>query len=45
MDVSILHGIPAIGTKFKAPEQLGPHGQFHPAPGTVTGKATFRFSK
>ena len=41
-DVSILHGIPAIGTKFKAPEQLGPQGQFNPAPGTVIGKATFR---
>ncbi len=44
-DFSVLHGIPAIGTKFKAPEQLGPHSQFNPAPGVVTGKVTFRFGK
>ncbi len=44
-DLSILHGIPAIGTKFKAPEQLGPQSQLNPAPGTVAGSATFRFSK
>jgi hypothetical protein len=44
-DFSMLHGIPAIGTKFKAPEQLGPQSQFNPAPGVVTGKATFRFKR
>lgn len=44
-DFSILHGIPAIGTKFKSPEQLGPQSQFNPAPGVVTGKVTFRFRK
>ena len=44
-DLSILHGIPAIGTKFKSPDQLGPQSQFNPAPGTVTGRATFRFRK
>jgi hypothetical protein len=42
-DISILHGIPAIGTKFKAPEQLGPQSQLNPAPGVVTGKVTFLF--
>ena len=34
-DLSILHGIPAIGTKFKPPEALGPQSQFNPAPGIV----------
>lgn len=42
-DISILHGIPAIGTKFKPPEALGPQSQLNPAPGVVTGKASFRF--
>ena len=42
-DLSILHGIPAIGTKFKAPEKLGPQSQFNPAPGVVEAKVTFRF--
>ncbi len=44
-DFSILHGIPAIGTKFKGPEMLGPQSQFNPAPGLVKGKVTFRFEK
>ena len=41
-DLSILHGIPAIGTKFKKPDQLGPQSQLNPAPGPVTGRVTFR---
>ncbi|MES2474520.1 MAG: glycoside hydrolase family 2 TIM barrel-domain containing protein [Verrucomicrobiota bacterium] len=43
-DLSLLHGIPAIGTKFHAPESLGPQSQFNPAPGIVAGKVTFRFN-
>lgn len=42
---SILHAIPAIGNKFDAPEVLGPQSVPHPAPGVVTGKVTFGFSK
>ncbi len=43
-DVSVLHAIPAIGTKFKAPEQLGPSGQLNPAPGKVAGGVRFYFT-
>lgn len=42
-DVSILHAVPAIGTKFKKPDQLGPSGQLNPAPGKVEGGVRFRF--
>jgi hypothetical protein len=42
---SILHAIPAIGNKFDPPEVLGPQSAPHPAPGVVTGKVTFGFSR
>jgi hypothetical protein len=42
---SILHAIPAIGNKFQQPEVLGPQSAPHPAPGVVTGKVSFWFSK
>ena len=42
---SILHAIPAIGNKFQRPEVLGPQSEPHPAPGVVTGKVSFWFSK
>jgi hypothetical protein len=42
---SILHAIPAIGTKFDPPEMLGPQSSPQPAPGVVTGKVTFGFTR
>jgi hypothetical protein len=44
-DFSVMHAIPAIGTKFAAPEDLGPQSVPQPAPGVVTGEVEFRFAK
>lgn len=47
-DISILHAIPAIGTKFSTPESSGPQGarnEFYPNPNTepLKGRLFFRF--
>jgi hypothetical protein len=41
-DLTFLHAIPAIGTKFSTPEASGPHG--HPAKATGEYKGTLSFS-
>ncbi|MHC4517416.1 MAG: glycoside hydrolase family 2 TIM barrel-domain containing protein [Planctomycetota bacterium] len=41
--IALLHGIPAIGTKFQRPEALGPESQKNRAGGTYRGKVWFRF--
>jgi hypothetical protein len=41
--IALLHGIPAIGTKFKEPEQLGPESRQNHASGTYRGTVWLRF--
>jgi hypothetical protein len=41
--LSILHGIPAIGTKFNAADRHGPQSQPNPANGPYRGTLWFRF--
>ena len=41
--ISFLHGIPAIGTKFKKPEVLGPQSAKNKASGNYRGTVYFRF--
>jgi len=41
--IALLHGIPAIGTKFDKPETLGPESQKNTASGTYRGKVWFHF--
>lgn len=41
--ISLLHGIPAMGTKFDAAEKLGPQSQLNQAHGTYQGIVWFRF--
>ena len=41
--IALLHGIPAIGTKFLAPEQLGPQGQKNQASGKYNGTVYIKF--
>ncbi len=41
--IALLHGIPAIGTKFQKPDRLGPAGQANTASGTYRGKVWFHF--
>lgn len=43
--IALLHGIPAIGTKFQKPEALGPESQKNKATGTYRGKVWFRFGE
>jgi hypothetical protein len=43
--IALLHGIPAIGTKFQKPEALGPESQKNNASGTYRGKVWFRFGE
>lgn len=43
-DFSVLHAIPAIGTKFQAPEIIGPQSMPQTPPGIVTGKVSLRLS-
>jgi hypothetical protein len=41
--IALLHGIPAIGTKFIKPEALGPQSQKNTASGTYRGTVWFHF--
>ncbi len=41
--IALLHGIPAIGTKFDKPEVLGPQSQKNKASGTYRGTVWFHF--
>ena len=41
--IALLHGIPAIGTKFQKPEALGPEGQKNNVSGTYRGTVWFHF--
>lgn len=41
--IALLHGIPAIGTKFDKPEVLGPQSQKNNASGTYRGTVWFHF--
>ena len=43
--IALLHGIPAIGTKFQKPEQLGPQGQKNQASGKCRGTVYLHFGK
>jgi len=43
--IAVLHGIPAIGTKFDKPEVLGPQSQKNTASGTYRGTLWFHFGK
>jgi hypothetical protein len=43
--IALLHGIPAIGTKFQKPEALGPESQKNNASGAYRGKVWFRFGE
>ncbi len=42
-DISFLHAIPPIGTKFQDPDRLGPRGQKFKASGTYRGRLFFYF--
>ncbi len=42
-DISFLHAIPPIGTKFQDPDKLGPQGQKFNASGTYSGTLFFYF--
>ncbi len=44
-DISVLHAIPAIGTKFHAPADLGPQSQKFKASGMYRGTVYFYFGK
>jgi len=41
--IALLHGIPAIGTKFDKPEVLGPQSQKNQASGVYRGAVWFHF--
>jgi len=43
--ISLLHGIPAIGTKFKKASELGPGSQKNKASGMYKGAVCFYFEK
>jgi len=43
--LSLLHGIPAIGTKFKKADAFGPESQMNQASGTYKGSVCFYFEK
>ena len=43
--LSLLHGIPAIGTKFKRANAFGPESQQNQASGTYKGSVCFYFEK
>lgn len=42
-DLSFLHAIPAMGSKFKTPVESGPQGQWTKAAGRYEGTLIFRF--
>ncbi|MFB0525518.1 MAG: glycoside hydrolase family 2 protein [Phycisphaerae bacterium] len=44
-DISFLHAISPIGTKFKTPDQLGPESQKNQADGTYEGTLYFYFGE
>jgi hypothetical protein len=44
-DISLLHGISPIGTKFRKPHELGPQGQKHRAEGNYRGTVYFYFGE
>jgi hypothetical protein len=44
-DLSFLHAIPAIGSKFAAPEKSGPLSQWSNASGPHTSSLVFRFGR
>lgn len=41
--LGLLHGIPAMGTKFKDASQIGPHGQPYTGNAEYSGSVTFYF--
>ncbi len=43
--ISLLHGIPAIGTKFKNADEFGPESQKNEASGKYKGSVCFYFEK
>jgi len=43
--ISLLHGIPAIGTKFKKADQFGPESQKNRASGKYKGSVCFYFER
>jgi hypothetical protein len=43
--ISLLHGIPAIGTKFKSADEFGPESQRNKASGKYEGSVCFYFEK
>ncbi|MBN2132142.1 MAG: hypothetical protein JW741_21765 [Sedimentisphaerales bacterium] len=43
--IALLHGIPAIGTKFNKPEALGPQGRKNTASGTYRGTVWLHFGE
>lgn len=44
-DLSLLHAIPAIGSKGKPAEQAGPQSQWAKASGRYEGALVFRFGE
>jgi hypothetical protein len=44
-DLSVLHAIPAIGSKFITPEKTGPASQPAKAAGRYEGSLIFNFGK
>jgi hypothetical protein len=44
-DLSFLHAIPAMGSKFSPPDRSGPAGQIAKAAGRYEGTLVFRFGK
>lgn len=44
-NISLLHGIPPIGTKFSSPVQEGPQGRMNEFSGTMKGTVFFRFGE
>jgi hypothetical protein len=42
-DISFLHAIPPMGSKFLSPEKTGPASQWAKASGEYAGSLTFRF--
>jgi len=44
-DLSFLHAIPAIGSKFTAPEKMGPSGEPARAEGNYSGRLIFHFGE
>jgi hypothetical protein len=43
LQISFLHAIPAIGTKFKRARDLGPQSDFNRLQGTYRGRLFFDF--